>query len=239
MWNYYGSKSIVVDCYPPPKYGTVIEPFCGSARYALKYWDREVVLVDKYEVVIKVWRWLQSCSVQDILGLPELRKGQLISDYGLCEGATLFMGMIAGVACTSPRNKISAFASEQNGRKNKLKRIADNLPKIKHWTLIHDSYECLENREATWFIDPPYQFGGSAYVESVVDYAVLAEWSKNRGGQVIVCENTRATWMDFKPMVKMRGGNQKYTTEAIWSNEPTAFDWQQQDMFEKAQRSER
>lgn len=231
MWNYYGSKSIMVDLYPPPKYAKIIEPFAGSARYSLKYWDRDVLLVDKYEVVIKVWKWLQQCSKSDILGLPVLAEGELISDYNLCEGATLFLGFLAGVSCTSPRNKISHFAAKQNGRKNKLKRIAEQIPNIKHWNIKHDTYENIQNEEGVWFIDPPYEFGGHAYVESDINFKLLGGWCKERFGQTIVGENTKATWLDFKPMMLMRGGNGKHTTEAIWSNLPTAFDFQQAQLF--------
>ena len=52
MFSYYGSKSKVVDLYPRPKFDKIIEPFAGSARYALKYFDRDVLLVDKYEVIV-------------------------------------------------------------------------------------------------------------------------------------------------------------------------------------------
>jgi len=39
----------------------------------------------------------------------------------------------------------------------------------------------------------------------------------SRNGQVIVCENTKADWMDFKPLKKMKGSLHT-TTEAIWTN---------------------
>ena len=75
MFSYYGSKSKIVDYYPPPKYGKIIEPFAGSARYALKYWQNEVLIVDKNEYIIKLWKWLQKCSPDDIKKLPVLKKG--------------------------------------------------------------------------------------------------------------------------------------------------------------------
>ena len=59
MFSYYGSKSKIVDYYPPPKHKRIIEPFAGSARYSLKYWQNDVLLVDKYEVVVNLWKWLQ------------------------------------------------------------------------------------------------------------------------------------------------------------------------------------
>lgn len=231
MWNYYGSKSIIVDYYPPPKYGKIIEPFCGSARYSLKYFDRDVLLVDKYDVIIRIWKWLQQCSEKDILGLPSPKKGERISEYNLCEEAALFLGFISGVACFAPRDKVSSFAAEQNGRKNKLKRIAAQLFKIKHWDIRLGSYEDIPNEPGTWFIDPPYEFGGSAYVENKINYQHLSGWCQGREGQQIVCENTKATWLPFKPMVEMRGANGKHTIEAIFTNLPTSYDCRQAELF--------
>ena len=50
-----------------------------------------------------------------------------------------------------------------------------------------------------------------------IDYTKLAEWCKERQGQIIVCENTKADWLDFKPLVELQGQLHK-TTEAIWTN---------------------
>ena len=36
MWSYYGSKSKIINKYPEPLYGKVIEPFAGTARYAMR-----------------------------------------------------------------------------------------------------------------------------------------------------------------------------------------------------------
>ena len=56
-----------MDYYPPPKNVKIIEPFAGSAKYSLKYWQNDVILVDKYDVVINIWKWLQQCSKSDIM----------------------------------------------------------------------------------------------------------------------------------------------------------------------------
>ncbi len=230
MFSYYGSKSQIVGHYPTPKEDKIIEPFAGSARYALKYFEKDVLLVDKYDVVIRIWLWLQQCSKQDILGLPHLKKGQDIRDFDLSNEEKLFLGMLAGVASISPRYKISAFASSQNGRNNQLKRIADNLHKIRHWNIKLGSYEDLKNERATWFIDPPYQFGGNGYVYNKIDYVLLKKWCESLNGQIIVCENTKADWMNFKPMSNFHGAMSN-TTESIWSNLPTVFDNEQLSIF--------
>lgn len=36
MWSYFGSKANVVKLYPKPKHTKIIEPFAGTARYALR-----------------------------------------------------------------------------------------------------------------------------------------------------------------------------------------------------------
>lgn len=227
MWNYYGSKSRVVDLYPRPKESKIIEPFAGSARYSLKYYENDILLVDAYDVIIKIWKYLQQCSRKDIIDLPALKTGMNLKDVHLADEERMFLGMLAGVASTSPRNKVSMFAAEQNGRINKIKNIADQLHKIRHWKFECKSYEEIPNQKATWFIDPPYKVGGSAYIKSKIDYEYLALWCKERTGQIIVCENTKADWLPFKPMTKMRGANMKYTTEAIYCNHETNYDLSQ------------
>lgn len=230
MFPYYGSKSIIARIYPKPVHGLIIEPFAGSARYSLQYFDRDVILIDKYETVVRIWKWLQQCSEGDILGLPKLKLGDDIRLLNVSEDEKLFLGMLAGVSGTSPRFKVSPFAAIQNGRKNQLRRIAGQLFKIKHWKVEHGDFQDIENREATWFIDPPYQFGGNGYVCSKIDFHFLANWAKCRQGQVIVCENTKADWMPFSPMVKMRGA-MSTTTEAIWTNLPTSYQTTQGSLF--------
>lgn len=230
MWSYYGAKTKLVHHYPKPKHDLIIEPFAGSARYALKYWERDVLLYDKYEVVVRLWKWLQQCSPNDILKLPSLEVGQNIKDMGFTEEEMLLMGWYAGGGVTSPQHKVSKFGAANS--KSFQKKIASNLHKIKHWTIVHGSFDEIPNQTATWYVDPPYQFGGEHYKHSSkkIDFAYLAEWCKSRDGQTIVCENTKADWLPFKPMVQFTG-LQKTTTEAIWSNERTAFDDEQLSLF--------
>ncbi len=234
MWSYYGAKGNIVDHYPPPRFNKIIEPFAGTARYSLKYWDREIVLIDKYEVIIKIWKWLQMCSKQDILKLPILKEGELLTDYNFdCQEERLLMGFIIAKGGQSPRNKASkrATTDRPNTINFHLNKIANNLHKIKHWQIRMGKFSGQKNEKATWFIDPPYQFGGDVYNESNknFDYFELAEWCRSRAGQIIVCENTKADWLLFKPMIQQKGSVHK-TTEAIWSNYKTNFDNIQQSL---------
>ena len=230
MFSYYGSKSKIVHHYPKPKCNKIIEPFAGSARYSLKYWQNDVLLVDKYHIIVRTWKWLQQCSKNDIMKLPILKLGETLDNFDLSYDEKIFLGFIVQQGTTGLRKTVSSYAVD--GIVTQLKNVATQLHKIKHWEILEASYEDLKNETATWFIDPPYQFGGHEYKCSnkLIDFEKLAEWSKNRQGQVIVCENTKANWLPFKPMVDMQGAMFK-TTEAIWSNEKTAFDNIQQKLL--------
>jgi len=233
MFSYYGSKSKIVDYYPSPKFDKIIEPFAGSARYSLKYFDRDVLLVDKYEVIVRIWKWLQIASINDIMSLPEPKLGMIINrEYFDCIEQAWLMGFLVQQGVNAPRLTVSKFA--EKGIKTQKKNIAQQLYKIKHWKIKLADYRDLPQEEATWFIEPPYQFGGEYYIKSnkEINYQHLADWCVGRQGQTIVCENTKADWLPFRPMIKMQGTMYE-TTEAIWSNQQTEYDWETIDMFGK------
>lgn len=235
MFGYYGSKSNVIDYYPPPKYKKVIEPFAGSARYALKYWDNEVLIVDKYEVVIKVWKFLQQASPADILSLPRLKYGERLDQFEFdCHEARMFMGFLMGFSAESPRHQATVKLKWRPNYINfSLNRIARDLFKIKHWDIQHGSYENIPNQVGTYFIDPPYvSNGGHAYIESSknIDFDFLKEWCLSRQGQIIVCEGKGADWLDFKPIKTHRTRN-GWQHEYMYTNEPTSMGIQQLQLF--------
>lgn len=236
MWSYYGAKTNIVGYYPKPKHDKIIEPFAGTARYALKYFDKDVLLVDKYEIIIRIWQWLQKCSPNDVLSLPRrLKQGEKLEDYKFdCIEAKWLMGFLISKGVESPRNKVVDWVSVQrpNFTNYSLQRIAKQLFKIKHWKVRLGTYEEIENQKATWFIDPPYQFGGHSYKENnkKINFPELATWCRTREGQVIVCETLKASWLPFKPVAchKGRAGIQK---EGVWCNEPTQYDNEQIGLF--------
>lgn len=231
MWPYYGSKSKVVKYYDPPRYAKIREPFAGSARYSLLYWDRDILLVDKYPVIVETWHYLQKASEAEILDLPDVNDGESIEGLDLPLGAKYLIGFCINGGSAQPKLKASVKKLVKDGnRYRKLsfnswhrdkKRIARDLHKIRGWEIRLGEYWEMDNEESTWFIDPPYQYGGEYYRISnkTIDYSHLAEWARSRLGQVMVCENTRADWMDFHPFAKLSGTVHK-TTEALWTNYP-------------------
>jgi len=217
MWSYYGRKTKVVKHYPRPKYGLIIEPFAGTAVYSLyeDNWKNEVILADKYDVITKIWNYLKQAKEEDILRLPVLKKGERVPEY-LAEEEKYLIGFCINRGSSIPKKAASSYNSWERYKEV----IASNLHKIRHWQILNCDYRELENKEATWFIDPPYAHGGSYYKHNSksINYEELAEWCKSRKGQVIVCENTKADWLPFKPLADMRG-TKFTTTEAVWYKE--------------------
>jgi len=216
MWSYYGGKGRIVKLYPKPEYEKIIEPFAGSAKYALKYWDRDVTLVDKYDVVIDIWKWLRLCSKDDIKRFPMLKKGDHIDNVKWdCREMKLLAGFIYGYGRRSPQSSNSCKDHEFN---KVIERIANNVDKIRHWKFVNVSYESLPNYKATWFIDPPYQDRGIRYVcnSKQIDYEQLSDWCMSRYGQVIVCEASGANWLPFEPLCESVSSRCSKYTEVMF-----------------------
>lgn len=219
MFSYYGSKSKIIHYYPYPQYEWVIEPFAGSARYACLNYLRKVWINDKYDVIYKIWKWIQQASWKDIESLPEPEAGDCVHDLGLKDEPLLLMQMIAACGVQYPRNfftaravgihpdrtadrtvyTISTVASFKKG-------IRPLIGRIDHWRITNIDYEELPNIKATWFIDPPYEKGGQSYKVNDVDYCKLLRWIKSRRGETITCENGSNTWLDWhEPLVRVHG----------------------------------
>jgi len=218
VFSYYGSKSKIVKRYPKPIHNTIIEPFAGSARYALEYWEKEVILIDKYEPIYNVWKYLQNASKEDILSLPEIPPStELMTIDGfknLSSPEKNLIGFCSNRGSNMPKNFSGKFCNFDRDKK----RISESLHKIKHWDIRIGDYHDVENLKSTWYIDPPYEKMGKLYKESNIDYEDLSNYCKTRNGQVIVCENDGATWLDFKPLVEL-AGQRKMSKEVFWYKE--------------------
>ena len=103
MFSYYGSKSKIVDYYPPPKHKMIIEPFAGSARYSLKYWQNDVLLVDKYPVIVSIWEYLINATKADILNLPDIVTGQNVDDFDITQVEKWLIGFCINGGSASPK----------------------------------------------------------------------------------------------------------------------------------------
>lgn len=223
MWGYYGSKSKIISKYPAPIYNTIIEPFAGTAQYALKYWDKEIILIEKYDVICNLWKWLQKCSEKDILTIRQLKYGESTDNFQWdCQEQKDLVGFIITGAPSIPKKTASRWKTVErpNTQQFRLETIANNLHKIRHWKIICGDYTEAPDIIATWFIDPPYVVGGKYYKygSKYLDYNFLGNWCKQKQGQVIVCEAEGQNWLPFKPLVSSRGNKYQHK-EVMWTNQ--------------------
>lgn len=231
FFTFYGGKWRAAKHYQPPTYRTIVEPFAGSAGYSLNYPDREVRLVDLDPAIVETWRFLITASPDDVLSLPDLDEGQSVRDLDLPDGARHLIGWWLNHGTASPRQKPSKWMRDGTrpgsfwGPKVRA-TIARQVGSIRHWHVELGSYADVENRRATWFVDPPYQAAGTHYKFSSkrINFEHLAEWSRAREGQLIVCENTGADWLPFRPLAGIKSNNAtRVSAEAIYESDPSSL----------------
>lgn len=224
FFTYFGGKYRLGPKYPAPEYGTVIEPFAGSAGYSLRHWDRDVILYDLDSRVVQLWEFLISASPRDIRNLPLydpyvwsstddlvwLSNGERL----LIEGWLRRGGFNKSPAGWMRTGKYPTHFWGESARE----RVASQVEKIKHWKVVESSYIDTPNVPATWFVDPPYQVAGKGtykFGSSGIDFSHLGNWCKSRQGQTIVCENDGADWLPFRPFAASQALN-GWSREAVW-----------------------
>jgi hypothetical protein len=231
FFGYYGGKFRAAPHYPAPAHRTIIEPFAGSAGYALRYHERQVILVERFDVLAEMWRYLIDVSEAELLRIPAVDSVDDLPSWVPAGGRSL-VGFSMNGAPTAPRKTLSAGCRKlrEMGRKfqgwteARKERTAASLRFIRHWQIIDGDYTAAPDIEATWFVDPPYSVAGSYYIHRDVDYASLGAWCRVRSGQVIVCENEGATWLPFRPFMLAKassanpktGGRTLVSREAIY-----------------------
>ncbi|MCP2727329.1 hypothetical protein [Limnofasciculus baicalensis] len=214
MFYYYGRKKQIAKYYPLPLFNTIIEPFAGSAAYALSSnnWKKRVILVEKDERVASIWKWLiYKATPEEIMNMPNLEVGDKTSEFFHIIHAVTKMAFKYKTIKTTP-------LLARNWQISK-RYIAANLYKVKHWEIICGDYTDAPNVEATWFIDPPYQFEsgkGYQYGSEGINYEELARWVMTRKGEVICCEGDGANYLSFKPLTILSGVAGKRNRELIF-----------------------
>lgn len=253
FFPYYGSKwSGTRDgCYPRPAHPRIIEPFAGSACYSLHHHDREVVLIERDRVIAELWRWLIAVDPAEVLALPDLEPRQSTDDLDVCPAARSLIGFWCGISASNNKTA-SRWALSTDRRKTNRKsggpelywssrpdrirhRIAEQLPAIRHWTVVEgEAMATTIHGAATWFVDPPYQGRpGSHYRfgSERIDYAELGAWCQCLPGQVIVCEQQGADWLPFEPVGAVNGQRGKSREVAWFSRQEDSPSYRQPGLF--------
>ena len=226
FFGYYGGKwRNALKHYPPPEFDTIVEPFAGSAGYALRYADRKVILCELNPVLTEVWRFLIRAKPKEILSIPDVKLDGSVEDLKVIQEAKWLVGFWLNRGTASPRPSPSKWmrAGIRPGSfwgKLVRERIASQVDAIRHWKVFNFSYaDCPKVATATWFIDPPYETAGKHYRfgSEKMDYEALAAWCKSRPGQVIVCENEGATWLPFRELADVKTTRRaRRSKEVIW-----------------------
>lgn len=209
FWRYYGGKWRAAPRYPAPQCASIVEPFAGAAGYSLRYPDRKVILVEKYDVIVAVWRFLIGASRADVLSIPLVDSVDDLPD-NVRDGARALVGFCMNSGAATPRRSMSAGQRFVRDRGRRLESwgagrrdlVASQVDAIRHWTIVDGDYRAAPDVEAAWFVDPPYCQAGIHYRHSSrdIDYQTLGEWCRSRRGQVIVCEASGAEWLPFTPL---------------------------------------
>ena len=228
FFSFYGSKwRTASKLYPEPRHAVIVEPFAGSAGYALRHPARKVVLCELDPVLASVWRYLIRVKAGEVLSIPDLAPGESVDDLKISQEAKWLVGFWLNRGAAGPRKSPSKWMRE-GGQPGSFwgarvrNTIASQVDSIRHWELHNRSYaDCPVPCAATWFVDPPYEGMGTHYHfgSGQIDYRALAAWCKSRPGQVIVCENSGATWLPFQDLadVKTTRTNRR-SKEALWLN---------------------
>ncbi len=229
FFGFYGGKwRDAPKHYDPPRYGTIVEPFAGSAGYSVRFADRNVVLCEIDETIYGVWQYLINVSADEIRAIPDLEPGQTVADLAVPQEARWLVGFWLNRGASRPRTGPSAWMRQEIrpgsfwGERVR-ETIAYQVDQIRHWRVYNCSYEAIASHvqgDATWFVDPPYQKQGKHYHHGAeaIDFPMLGSWCRSRPGQVIVCENEGADWLPFEVLadVKTTRSNSR-SVEVVWT----------------------
>jgi site-specific DNA-adenine methylase len=214
MFYYYGRKKQIAKHYPAPNYDTIIEPFAGAAAYSLhdNNWKKNVILIEKDEKVSQIWDWfINSATVEEISNLPDLKVGEKSSEFLHIIHAATKMAFHFKTIKVTP-------VLERNWEISR-RIFAENLYKVKHWTIINSDYSEAPDIKATWFVDPPYKGDagmGYRFSSKLLDYEKLAKWADERKGELIFCEGSNGDYLPFKPLLNLKGVAGKVSKEVLF-----------------------
>lgn len=222
FFKYFGGKWKLAKLYGRPRCRHVIEPFAGGAGYSV-YWEpKEVTLIEQNPVVYGVWKYLKRTSSSEIMRLPTNISHLDELSSRVCEEAKWLIGFWFDSGLRKPAVSRSNWASTPIKRaffwsENIKHRIATQVDRIRHWEIIHGSYEDAPDVKAHWHIDPPYDnAAGDLYTLHKIDRQALARWCLNRHGWRQVCENDGAKWLPFKPFSLLQTYQGKgYSVEVV------------------------
>lgn len=226
-FTYFGTKASLAKHYRPPAHRTIIEPFAGAAGYSVHFAtpQHRVILVERDENLVKLWRRLQAdTAADDLMSIQCPPLGAMCTEPLIGGSDLAFFRAMRGLEFQITTRMVDAWPVARL-------KILRALPVIKGFEIIEGDYTDAPDIAATWFIDPPYwkppdslvDARGGKYTHGAddIDYTALGAWCEARRGQVIVCEQEGATWLPFRPFRAAPTLNTKQRRmEVIWERAP-------------------
>lgn len=191
LFKWFGSKWQSARRYPAPIGDSIVEPYAGSAGYALNYAEKSVMIFDNDPNLLRLWPWLiaeaTEASVRDIpIGLPV---GTDVRTLGLSDGQALLLkhwqrtNNVGDCWTTSPWGHLPGQWTA-----NTRARVSEEVGAVKHWVFSPELNPSLPR--STWFIDPVYLFNYRYRNGADFDHSAVAQLvgSIAQDSLVIVCE---------------------------------------------------
>jgi len=244
FFRHYGAKYRLSRLLPEPTHKTIIEPFAGSACYSVMHGaGKDVILCDIDPQTAAIWQWLITASVSDIMALPptleEIKDVRLIDApepaRWLVQTWLTPQGTRSHTRAPPSCLKLAQRHPSSFWGREIQKRIAEQVPLIRHWQVECAEWKSVCRYKATYVFDPPYHKNVNSYANNTygkgsiknVDFEELANVCKSLDGQVIVHEQEGATWLPFvtlreKAMTGYRKeGKAKMRHEVVWISDST------------------
>lgn len=230
FFSYFGSKFRLAKLYGEPRHDIIVEPFAGSAGYALNWYWKPVLLIERDARIAALWRYLLRVKPDELLHLPDLEPDQTVDTLAVIPEVRTLIGLWLRSGTSTPSSKPSAWMTDGTRTSSfwgsSLRwRLAGQVESIRHWNIIEADHTNAPDIEATWFVDAPYQRPRRGYRHGAdrIDFDRLRAWVLARSGQIVVCENGTADWLPFRSLTRVRSMpgriGVKYSDELIWTNE--------------------
>lgn len=230
MFYLYGAKNLLARYYQRPMHNVIVEPFAGSAAYSLYHLrnnpEARAVLIDSNDLIAGAWDFIKHCSPKDVAEYRTPKIGTYTDDF-LLKTCTSSNSAHQPAKMKVTKRMLDVFEYQR-------RRILSLLPLRDRITFVHDDYRAFPNIEATWFIDAPYQRATDRLEKNRnsrrnLGFRLLAEYARERRGQVIVCEKEGADWMPFEPFKANKNSNDRKYNEVVWYSHR----WVQLDFFDE------
>jgi hypothetical protein len=237
LFKWFGSKWSSSKRLPPPHFSTIIEPFAGSAGYALRHAHLSVFLYETDPWLRKLWQFLISeATYEQVMAIPvEIPVGTDIRHLDLSEGQGLLLKTWQRTNNVGNCWTISPWGNKPGQwTVSTRERVSRQVECIKHWTLCAgDAFTALsihKEEKATWFLDPPYEYNYK-YKSAPIQYSTFASLVHSVRGEVIACEArdpdtgkapTYLPFVDWEDRITSRRKqtDHKYSKELLYHHLP-------------------